>query len=296
MFSGLGSLKLKSRIGFGCMSLDANDGSSQEVLEQAFSLGINFFDTADLYQQGANEALLGKVFRNRRSQVLIATKVGNQWNPDGKGWHWNPGRRYILDAVEQSLRRLQTDYIDLYQLHGGTIEDPIEETITAFEQLKQQGKIREYGISSIRPNVIRAWVSRSSLVSVMMQYGLLDRRPEENIFGLLEQRNIGVLARGVLAKGMLSSKPPAEFLNYTAAQVRVMANQVAVLSDLQRTAAQTAIQFVLSNQAIAVAVIGIRTPEQLREAVAAEQARPLSKQEIEILRGALPVNQYVDHR
>jgi aryl-alcohol dehydrogenase-like predicted oxidoreductase len=87
-------------------------------------------------------------------KVIIATKVGNQWRADGSGWDWNPNKDYIISAVEQSLKRLQTDYIDLYQLHGGTMEDPIDETIEAFEQLQKQGKIRYYGISSIRPTVI----------------------------------------------------------------------------------------------------------------------------------------------
>src|SRR6202034_3432729 len=97
-----------------------------------------------------------------------------------------------------------TDYIDLYQLHGGTIDDPIDETIEAFELLQQQGKIRYYGISSIRPNVISEYVQRSNIISVMMQYSLLDRRPEESCLQLLQQNNIGVLARGSVAGGLLA--------------------------------------------------------------------------------------------
>src|SRR4029079_841005 len=125
----------------------------------------------------------------------------NQWKNDGDGWTWNPRKEYILTAIDQSLKRLHTNYIDLYQLHGGTIDDPIDETIEAFELLKKQGKILHYGISSIRPNVIREYVKRSAIVSVMMQYSLADRRPEEAILDLLKQNNISVLARGVLAQG-----------------------------------------------------------------------------------------------
>src|SRR5882724_1023228 len=143
-----------SEIGFGCMSLGEDGRSNTALLHRALEKGINFFDTADLYQQGRNETFVGKALHNKRSEVIIATKVGNQWRPDGSGWDWNPRKVYILEAVNQSLSRLQTDYIDLYQLHGGTIDDPIDETIEAFEQLQQQGKIRYYGISSIRPNVI----------------------------------------------------------------------------------------------------------------------------------------------
>lgn len=91
----------------------------------------------------------------------------------------DPSKAYIKEAVKKSLTRLKTDYIDLYQLHGGTIEDNIDETIEAFEELKQEGVIRYYGISSIRPNVIKEYVKKSNIVSIMMQFSLFDRRPEE---------------------------------------------------------------------------------------------------------------------
>lgn len=106
----------------------------------------------------------------------------------------DPSKAYIKEAVKHSLRRLQTDYIDVYQLHGGTIDDPIDETIEAFEELQQEGVIRYYGISSMRPNVIREYVKRSRIVSVMMPYSLLDRRAEE-WFPLLKQHHISVIAR-----------------------------------------------------------------------------------------------------
>ncbi|MDQ3289799.1 MAG: aldo/keto reductase, partial [Bacteroidota bacterium] len=160
-----------STISFGCMSLSPNNpAESIRLLKEAFANGITYFDTADLYDKGENEKIVGQAFRENRQQVIIATKVGNQWRPDGSGWDWNPRKDYILKAVEGSLQRLHTDYLDLYQLHGGTLDDPIDETIEAFELLKQQGKIRYYGISSIRPNVIREYVKRSNIVSVMMQY------------------------------------------------------------------------------------------------------------------------------
>ena len=158
-----------SEISFGGMSLGEDERQNALLLNKAFDKGINLFDTADLYQQGRNEASIGKALREKRKEVIIATKVGNQWRADGSGWDWNPRKAYILASVHESLARLQTDYIDLYQLHGGTLDDPIDETIEAFEQLQQEGKIRYYGISSIRPNVIREYVQRSHMVSVMMQ-------------------------------------------------------------------------------------------------------------------------------
>jgi len=234
--------------------------------------------------------------QGKRKEVIIATKAGNQWRPDGSGWDWNPRKEYILSAVEGSLQRLQTDYIDLYQLHGGTLEDNIDETIEAFERLQEQGKIRYYGISSIRPNVIRAYVERSRIVSVMMQYSLLDRRPEETCFELLQQHNIGILARGSVAKGLLVNKPAAAYLNYTADEVQRAASAIKALSSAQRGPAQTALRFVLQQRPVTAAVVGIRTPEQLKDAVAAADAPLLNAVELEQLKAAVAVNVYEQHR
>lgn len=170
------------------MSLRNDHNENTRIIHHAIDLGINFFDTADLYDKGTNEISLGKALKGKREQVMLATKVGNQWRANGSGWDWNPRKEYILQAIDKSLERLQTDHIDLYQLHGGTIEDPMDETIEAFELLQQQGKIRYYGISSIRPNVIREYIKRSSISSVMMQYSLLDRRPEETCLDLLKEK------------------------------------------------------------------------------------------------------------
>ncbi len=192
--------------------------------------------------------------------------MGNQWRPDGSGWDWNPRKDYILASVEGSLKRLQTDYIDLYQLHGGTIDDAIDESIEAFEILKAQGKIRHYGISSIRPNVIREYVKRSGIVSVMMQYSLLDRRPEETCLALLKEHDIGVLSRGSLARGLLVYKPPESYLKYDSSEVGKAACAIRALSSEKRSPAQTAIRFVIQNPAISSAVVGIRTLDQLEDA------------------------------
>ncbi|SKD07026.1 Predicted oxidoreductase [Chitinophaga ginsengisegetis] len=285
-----------SEIGFGCMSLGNDDAASASLIHHACDQGINFFDTADLYEHGQNETTVGKALKDRRSSVIIATKVGNQWKEDGSGWDWNPRKAYIIAAVEASLQRLQTDYIDLYQLHGGTIDDPIDETIAAFETLQQQGKIRYYGISSIRPNVIREYVQRSNIVSVMMQYSLLDRRPEETAFPLLQENNIGVLARGSVAKGLLVNKPAAPYLNYTAEDVAVAAAAVKSVSSASRDAAQTALRFVLQQPAVTSAVVGIRTPAQLEDALRAVQAIALLPDEIEKLQQAVAINRYDQHR
>jgi aryl-alcohol dehydrogenase-like predicted oxidoreductase len=293
----LGTSDLRvSEISFGCMSLGDDHAANARLLHQALDAGVNLFDTADLYQKGENEASVGKAFRGRRAEVVLATKVGNQWRPDGSGWDWNPTKAYILQAVEGSLRRLQTDYIDLYQLHGGTIDDPVDDTIEAFELLREQGKIRAYGISSIRPNVIREYVQRSHIASVMLQYSLLDRRPEEAALALLHEHNIGVLARGSYAQGLLAGKPAKPYLNYSAEQVAGAAQAGQTAAEPPRPASETAVRFTLAHPAVTSAVLGIRTAEQLEQAVDAGQAPPLTDSELAHLRDALPANWYEQHR
>jgi aryl-alcohol dehydrogenase-like predicted oxidoreductase len=285
-----------SKIGFGCMSLKPDQKDFNEIIHKAIGLGINFFDTADLYDKGMNETLLGKAFKGKRAEVIIASKAGNQWRTDGSGWDWNPKKEYILKCADASLQRLQTDYIDLYQSHGGTIEDNIDETIEAYELLVKQGKIRFYGLSSIRPNVIREFVKKSNMVSVMTQYSFLDRRPEETTLKLLQENNIGVLVRGSVASGLLVNKKAKPYLNYTEKQITEAANAIKSISSKHRNAAQTAIQYVLKNSAVTSAVVGIRTMEQLKEAVETINTPSLTEAEINVLREVIPLNFYQEHR
>lgn len=298
-YKKLGNSTLQvSRIGFGCMSLQYNQPGLQNIIDLAIEKGINYFDTADIYENGLNETALGNALKEKRKQVIIATKVGNQQKQDGSGLSWNPSKTHIINVVEKSLSRLQTDYIDLYQLHGGTIEDNIDETIEAFESLQQQGKIRYYGISSIRPNVIRAYAERSNIVSVMLQYSLLDRRAEESILPLLQQNNIGCLARGSLAGGLLAGKALKPYLNYRQNEVAAAANAIKISTTGNSNLAATAIGFSLSNMAVTAAVVGIRTIEQLTDsimAISTEEEKQFPSK-IDYLKAIIPVNNYDQHQ
>lgn len=284
-----------SEIGFGCMSLDVKDSASGSLIQSAFDQGVNYFDTADLYDRGENETLLGNALKPFRKEVLVATKVGNEWLPDGTGWRWNPTKAYILEAVDKSLTRLQTDYIDLYQLHGGTSEDSRDEVIEAFELLKKAGKIRFYGISSIRPNVIKPYAAYSEIVSNMLQYSLLDRRPEESVLDFLYEQTVGVMVRGSLAKGLLAGKPVSSYMSYSIQEVEELLDVLHDLSSNDRSVGQLAIRYVLSHPAVTSAVIGIRTKEQLNEAVGVS-AITLSTHERELLASTLKSELYTDHR
>ncbi len=296
-YRDLGSSSLKvSAIGFGCMSLKQSEKENIQLLQSAVDAGINFFDTADLYDKGDNEKVVGIALKEKRKQLIIATKVGNQWRDDGSGWDWNPRKEYILKAAEESLKRLQTDYIDLYQLHGGTLDDPIEETIEAFEILKTQGKILFYGISSIRPNVIREYIDRSNITSILMQYSLLDRRPEEACVSLITQNKIGLLSRGALAQGILAGKPAKDYLNISKEKVEEIAALVNSLSNKDRSPAQTAIRFILQQPGLSSAIIGIRTREQLDEVVQTLQTPELTAEELNQLKKIAPAGKYEQHR
>ena len=285
-----------SEVSFGCMSLGKDHSKNETLLRSAFDNGINFFDTADLYDKGFNEETIGNALQGIRKEVVIATKVGNEWRADGSGWDWNPSKDYILGAIDKSLQRLGTDYIDLYQLHGGTIDDQIDETIAAFDALAKSGKIRYYGISSIRPNVIREYVSRSNITSVMMQYSLLDRRPEETCLDLLQQNRIGVLARGSVAKGYLLGKEAMDYLGHSAAEVAAVAEAVLGCANSRHSPLNTCLGYVLNSPAVTTATLGIRTTAQLNAAIMAARADWPQPAVIAKLSHASRAQQYEIHR
>ncbi|WP_071395660.1 aldo/keto reductase [Bacillus tuaregi] len=290
-------------LGLGCMSLGHDKKTAESILKTAVEEGINYFDSADLYDFGENEQIIGSALKSVRDKVIIATKAGNRWNEAKDNWSWDPSKAYIKEAVKASLRRLNTDYIDLYQLHGGTIDDPIDETIEAFDELKKEGIIRYYGISSIRPNVIREYAAKSKMVSVMMQYSLLDRRPEEEALPLLQQQQISVVCRGSLAKGMLSEKMLAKaspsvkengYLDYSYSELAELLP--ALKAPFDRPFNEIALQYNLAHPAVASVIVGASSLEQLKENIRAVRSQPLTDVELDFLRGHTKANKYVAHR
>ncbi|AOV08112.1 aldo/keto reductase [Sporosarcina ureilytica] len=286
-----------SELGFGAMSLPNNLSEANEIFDAALHAGINFFDTADLYDGGKNEEFIASLLKGRRNDIVLATKVGNKLNADGKSWSWNPTKKHITEAVKQSLRRLGTDYIDLYQLHGGTIEDHVDETIDAFESLKKEGLILQYGISSIRPTVIKRFLEKSSAISVMMQYSVLDRRPEE-WFSMIEGLGASIITRGTIAKGFLTldgtSKEKAlkGFASYNKKEL------IETLEDLHKNFDDlhaVAIVFVLNEQSVSSALVGAKSKQQLLDSIIAYK-KGSSIGTLEILRNMTTQHQYKEHR
>ena len=259
-----------SEISLGGMSLSTDKTQATAIVDMALDAGINYIDTADLYDYGANEEIIGATLGKRRHDVILATKVGNRWAEGVDGWHWDASPSYIKEAVHASLRRLGTDYIDVYQLHGGTIEDDWDGIIATFEGLKKEGLIREYGISSIRPNVLQRFLPASSARSVMMQYSALDRRPEE-WFNFIAKQGASVVTRGTVAKGLLTNswQQRLQHVNglntYTAEELTTTLTDLALHYDNLHA---LAIAFNLKEPTIASTVIGASSQQQLAQTLA----------------------------
>ncbi|MCL7986975.1 aldo/keto reductase [Sphingobacterium sp. lm-10] len=288
---------IASAVGLGGMSLTGGATKTNvEIVQRAFDGGITYFDTADLYEKGLNETLFGQALSGFRQRVVLATKVGNKWRPDGEGWDWKPSKAHILKEVEASLTRLKTDYIDLYQLHGGTIDDPFEEIIEAFELLIKQGKIRSYGFSSIRPNVFERYAKYASIVSNMMPYSLLDRRPEP-YFKQLENAGIDVAVRGALAQGLLINKQAKEYLQQTAGEVSLAQRQINRLSEeLGQSATTIALRYAITPSAVKRLVIGVRAMKQLDDVLdSATKLQPLDVESLALLENGLRKGAYTEH-
>lgn len=283
------------------MSIGTEEKAARNIIETALEEGINYFDTADLYDFGENERIVGQALKSVREKVILATKVGNRPKPDKSGWTWDASKSYIKEEVKNSLKRLGTDYVDLYQLHGGTMEDPIDETIEAFEELKAEGFIRYYGISSIRPNVIREYIKKSSIVSVMMQYSILDRRPEEEALPLLHEHGIGVVTRGPLSKGLLSDQllnkaSEKGYLDYNYEDLSDILPQLKEKVAPSRSFTEVALQYNLANPAVASVVAGASSPEQIKSNAAAVRSKALTVEEVSIIKEMTKASTYLEHR
>ena len=202
----IGALRV-SLVGLGCNNfgwrLDAE--STANVVNAALEAGINFFDTADIYGGGQSEEFLGRALGSRRKDVIVATKFGMEMDDSRRGAKAD----YVLRAAEDSLRRLGTDYIDLYQLHQPDPSTPIAETLSALDQLVKAGKVREIGCSNFSAAQIREAAgivtgTAARFVSVQNEYSLVHRDPEREVLAECAMRGLGFLHYFPLASGLLS--------------------------------------------------------------------------------------------
>lgn len=201
-----------SRLALGCMDFPwrQEEPVAAEILGKALDQGINLLDTADAYGNGQSEEALGKLLKDKRDQVILATKfwVKMYDRPNGRGC----SRVHIMQAVDDSLRRLQTDYIDLYQLHHPDADTPVEETISTLDCLVKQGKVRYYGVSNhyawqmahmLGVSALHNW---EPLVSVQCRYNILDRLIENEIVPFVERFDIATMIYSALDGGILAGK------------------------------------------------------------------------------------------
>lgn len=286
----LGSSGLKvSALGLGGNNFGwwVDEQASAAVINHALELGINFIDTADMYDQGRSEEYIGRTLKGRRTQVILATKFGAVM---GEGSNDRGGSRYyIMRALEASLKRLNTDYIDLYQIHFPDSTTPIEETLRALDDLVQAGKVRYIGCSNFSGWQLSEalWASRfnnlNSFVTVQTKYNLLERQIEQELVPCCKAHGVGVIPWGPLAGGFLTGKyrrgkqlpTPAEGAMPKKAFHRIYSNAITEsnwerLGKLDAFAkarghkvGELAIAWLLSHLWLSTVIAGATRPEQL---------------------------------
>ena len=262
-----------------------DESACKQMVDAALAAGVTLFDTADIYDFGVSEEILGRALAGRRDSVVLATKVGNAMSDDPL--QRGLSRRWIVQSCEASLRRLGTDHIDLYQMHRPDPDTPIDETLQAFDELMQAGKIRVVGTSTFSVSQLDDARSRAQHLSVTVPcseqppYSLLVRNIEGEVLPWCRQNDVGVLAWAPLNGGWLTGKYQSasvdeasraarepDHFDHRDAEIRVQKREfVDRLSRIAGAAGLTMIQlalgFVLAHPAMSSALIGPRTPEQL---------------------------------
>jgi len=215
----LGQSELEvSAMGFGCMGIShgygvRDDSESAATLERAFELGIDFFDTADMYGAGHNEEIVGRFIAGRREEIVLATKCGFVWDENDKVTGLDGTPRHIREACEASLRRLKTEVIDLYYLHRIDPRVSIEESIGAMSELVEQGKVRFLGLSEVSAEQLRRAHQIHPIAALQSEYSLWARETEAEILPTCRELGIGFVPYGPLGSGFLTGqiKSPEEF-------------------------------------------------------------------------------------
>lgn len=280
-----------SVIGYGCWAMgktfwgdDVVDEDSIAAVRKALGLGITFFDTAQIYGFGHSESVLGEALQGHpRDKVIIATKTGLQWDEE-ENIDRNSTREFVLSSIEGSLERLQTDYIDLFQVHWPDENVPIAATAAAMKQLYDAGKIRAVGVSNYSVEQMQEFMAVCPLHSLQPSYSMIRRNIEADALPFCREHKIGVLCYSPMARGLLTGKYDetatfpetdgrskdglwqGERLKKNIAAVREMTK---LAEPHGKTMAQLAMAWVLSQPGITCALSGTKRPHQIEETAAA---------------------------
>jgi len=263
------------------------DEESLDAIDAALDLGVNFIDTSDAYGAGYSETLLGKALKGKRGKVILATKGGNVMAGPNRGKRIFAAD-YVGRVMEESLRRLQTDYIDLYQLHNPDVEVIRGgEVWELLERRKKEGKIRHYGVSINKMDEGTAAVRGGRSDTIQIEYNLLDQEPAQEVFPLAQKANVGVIVRVPLRRGLLTGKFTLEDQQrFQGEDVRarnfageIFQKELAKVESLRflakpgRSLAQAAIAFCTAQPADSVVIAGARNGQQMRDNAGAAGVR-----------------------
>ncbi len=273
-----------SELGFGCMGLShgygpaTNENEAIALLRKAYDLGVTFFDTAEVYGQGANEQLVGKALHGVRANVILATKFGFQNGRNTDGLNSRPER--IRQVAENSLRYLQTDYIDLFYQHRVDPAVPVEDVAGTVQELITEGKVRYFGMSEAGAQSIRRAHAVHPVAALQSEYSMFWREPEQEILPLLEELGIGFVPFSPLGKGFLTGKMQADtefdqadwrnvlprFSKENRAANQALVDLVTQIAGEQRaTPAQIALAWLLAQKPWIVPIPGTTNPARLEE-------------------------------
>ncbi|HVW93363.1 MAG TPA: aldo/keto reductase [Devosia sp.] len=293
--------------GLGCMGMSAFYGPSDEAenlstLARALELGIDFFDTAEIYGPFKNEILLSKAFAGKRDRVKIATKVGSEVTDAGERLDVNGRPEYVRKAIDRSLRHLNTDYVDLYYLHRIDPKVPIEETVGALSDLVAAGKVRFIGVSEAAPETIRKAHATHPLTAVQTEYSLFERSVEENgVLETVKELGIGFVPYSPLGRGALTGRiastddlAPDDFRRQNPRwseenfkqNLRIVDRVKAIAGARGVTPGQIALAWVIAQDTVPIP--GTRRIKYLEENVAAADIR-LTADDLAALDEAAPV-------
>ena len=284
-----------SAIGFGTWEMSTTTYGHIDVDEAADAVsaaidhGITLFDTAEVYGPYISEELLAKALGKKRKDIVLVSKVGFAYDEDGKNLGRNSKYDHVIERAEGCLRRLDTDYLDLLLIHCPDHDTPFEEPIRALEQLKQDGKIRHYGVSNFTPEMMDECEQYGHMAANQVGYHMFDRRMESAVLPYCQDNNIGFMAYGTLGFGLLSGaftsdtnfgdgdwrssglafKLPLFQEEEFAKELKVVERLKEIAARHDKSVAQMAIAWTIGHPAVSVGLVGVRNEWELKENVAA---------------------------